>query len=254
MLPPQTGDGLIPCGSCPQAISQTGFPTGEVSIMSRSGLFGLALAAVLGAGSAPALGDPGLTEGFPGTVDIVYDIVRDGAVVGRHRVSFVQDGDSIQVTTDVKIDISLLFVPVYSLRHHAVEIWQDGAMVAFNSTTDDNGRDRVIDIVPENGDWRVEHDGSLDIRPGAALIGSLWHPDTANSTMLIDPIKGKLREVTVTDRGMEEITVPLGTVEARHISIAGDVEQEVWYGPDGHVWQVDFPVKAGGRLTLKRRH
>jgi hypothetical protein len=225
-------------------------------MMRRDRSFGIVLGILLAASAAPVLADPGLTdlpEGFPGNRTIVYDIVRDGLVVGHHRVEFMQNGDDIQVTTDVEIDVSVLFIPVYSLRHHGVEQWQDGVMVAFNSTTDDNGRDRVIDIVPEGGDWRVEHDGSLDIRPGAALIGTLWHPDTVNRTMLIDPIKGKLRNVTVTDRGMETIEVPLGTVEARHISIAGDVVQEVWYGPDGHVWQVDFPVKSGGRLTLVRR-
>jgi hypothetical protein len=202
------------------------------------------------ADSAPPAGFP---DDFPGNRTIVYDIVRDNAVVGHHRVQFAQEGDSITVTTNVEIGISMLFIPVYSLDHHAVETWQGGAMVEFHSQTDDNGRKRVIDIVPEGGDWRVEHDGSVDIRPGAALIGSLWHPDTVNQLMLIDPIKGKLREIMVADRGMETIDVPLGKVEAHHISISGDVEQEVWYGPDGHVWQVDFPVKAGGRLTLKRR-
>ncbi len=216
-----------------------------------------ALATSLMAGAIPTSADPGLTEGFPegfpGNRTIVYDIVRDGAVVGHYRVAFAQDGENITVTTDVEIDVSLLFIPVYSLRHHGVEQWQSGELIAYNSTTDDNGRDRVIDMVPQGGDWRVEHDGELDIRPGAALIGTLWHPDTINRTMLIDPIKGKLRDITVTDRGMETITVPLGTVEARHISIGGEVSQEVWYGPDEHIWQADFPVKAGGRLTLLRR-
>lgn len=190
---------------------------------------------------------------FPGNRTIVYDIVREGAVVGHYRVNFAEQDADLTVTTDVEIDISLLFIPVYSLRHHGVEQWQNGELIAYNSETDDNGRDRFIDMVPQDGDWRVEHDGELDIRPGAALIGTLWHPDTVNRTMLIDPMKGKLRDIIVTDRGMEEITVPLGTVEARHISIGGEVRQEVWYGPDGHIWQADFPVKAGGTLTLLRR-
>jgi len=215
------------------------------------------LAAVLATMVMPAAADPGATtewpDDFPGNRTIVYDIVRDNAVVGRHNVEFVEDGEALTVTTDVKIKIGVLFIPVYTLDHHAVETWQDGEMTEFHSRTDDNGRKRVIDIVPQDGDWRVEHDGSLDIRPGAALIGSLWHPDTPISSMLIDPIKGKLREITVTDLGMDTVEVPLGIVEAHHYAIRGDVEQDVWYGPDGHVWQVDFPVKAGGRLTLMRR-
>lgn len=216
-----------------------------------------ALAGALLTGAAATSADTGalapFPDGFPGNKTVVYDIVRDGAVVGRYRVNFAEAGADLTVTTDVEIDISLLFIPVYSLRHHGVEQWQNGELIAYNSETDDNGRDRVIDMVPQDGDWRVEHDGELDIRPGAALIGTLWHPDTVNRTMLIDPMKGKLRDIIITDRGMEEITVPLGTVEARHISIGGEVRQEVWYGPDGHVWQADFPVKAGGTLTLLRR-
>lgn len=217
----------------------------------------------MAAGTLLTLGVPGLArlaaavtalpEGFPGTQTLVYDIVRDKAVVGHHRVAFVQNGDEITVTTDVDISVSVLFITVYTLDHHGVETWKDGVMTSFKSQTNDNGEKRFVEIVPESGDWRVVRESDLDIRPGDALIGSLWHPDTVNSTMLLDPIKGKLRKVRVTERGVETITVPLGTVQARHISIAGDVEQEVWYGPDGHIWQVDFPVKAGGRLTLKRR-
>ncbi len=223
----------------------------------RRRILAAAFATSLVAGAAAASTDAGemapFPDGFPGNRTIVYDIVRDGAVVGRYRVDFAQDGEDLTVTTDVEIDVSLLFIPVYSLRHHGVEQWQKGELVAYNSETDDNGRNRFIDMVPQDGDWRVEHDGELDIRPGAALIGTLWHPDTVNRTMLIDPIKGKLRDIVIADRGMETITVPLGTVEARHISIGGEVSQEVWYGPDGHIWQADFPVKAGGRLTLMRR-
>lgn len=216
-----------------------------------------ALAGALLTGAAAASADTGamapFPDGFPGNKTIVYDIVRDGAVVGHYRVNFAEEGTDLTVTTDVEIDVSLLFIPVYSLRHHGVEQWQDGELVAYNSKTDDNGRDRFIDMTPQDGDWRVEHDGELDIRPGAALIGTLWHPDTVNRTMLIDPMKGKQRDIIVTDRGMETITVPFGTAEARHISIGGEVRQEVWYGPDGHIWQADFPVKAGGTLTLLRR-
>jgi hypothetical protein len=221
-------------------------------ILAAAALAGALLTAAATA-SAQTSAIPPFPEGFPGDRTVVYDIVRDGAVVGHYRVNFAEEGADLTVTTDVEIDISLLFIPVYSLRHRGVEQWQNGELIAYNAETDDNGRDRVIDMTPQDGDWRVEHDGELDIRPGAALIGTLWHPDTVNRTMLIDPMKGKLRDVVVTDRGMEEITVPLGTVEARHISIGGEVRQEVWYGPDGHIWQADFPVKAGGTLTLMRR-
>lgn len=223
----------------------------------RLTLAAAALATAILAGTTVASADSSqiasFPDNFPGSRTLVYDIVRDGAVVGHYRVNFAEENADLTVTTDVEIDISLLFIPVYSLRHHGVEQWENGELIAYNAKTDDNGRDRVIDMVPQDGDWRVEHDGELDIRPGAALIGTLWHPDTVNRTMLIDPMKGKLRDIIVTDRGMETITVPFGTVEARHISIGGEVKQEVWYGPDGHIWQADFPVKAGGTLTLMRR-
>jgi hypothetical protein len=204
-------------------------------------------------GGARASADPGLTEGFPGETTIVYDVVRDGAVVGHYRFEFTEDAGDLLVHSTVSIDISILVIPVYSLRHKALERWHEGEMIEFRSETNDNGTKRVVEIVPEGGEFRVVHNDDIDMRPGEALLGTLWHPDTHLASMLLDPIKGKLRKVTITDRGIETITVPLGTVEARHYAIRGEIQQDIWYGPDGHLWQAEFPVKMGGSLTLRRR-
>ncbi|MEX0810009.1 MAG: DUF6134 family protein [Dongiaceae bacterium] len=194
-----------------------------------------------------------LPEGFPGATTLVFDVVRDGAVVGKYRFDFSEEDGDLLVRSEVSIDVSLLIIPVYSLRHEALERWHDGTMIAFHSETDDNGTKRVVDIVPEGGEYRVTHNDDVDMRPGEAMLGTLWHPDTPNAPMLIDPIKGKLRDVTITDEGSETITVPFGTAEAHHYAIRGEVEQDIWYGPDSHLWQAEFPVKMGGVLILRRR-
>ena len=210
-------------------------------------------AGLLGALAPAAMANPGLTEGFPGEATVIYDVVRDGAVVGSYRFEFTEENGDLLVRSKVGIDVSLLIIPVYSLRHEALERWRDGEMIEFHSETDDNGTQRVVDIVPEGSEFRVVHNGEIDMRPGEALLGTLWHPDTPLASMLLDPIKGKLRDVTITDQGVETIKVPLGTVEARHYAIRGEIAQDVWYGPDGHLWQAEFPVKMGGVLILRRR-
>lgn len=224
--------------------------------LSRRDALRLSAAAVLAAGFAGGIGRSALAalpEGFPGETSVVYDVVRDGAVVGKYRFDFSEEEGDLLVRSDVSIDVSLLIIPVYSLRHEGLERWRNGKMVAFHSETDDNGTKRVVDIVPEGGEYRVTHNEDVDMRPGEAMLGTLWHPDTPNAPMLIDPIKGKLRDVTITDQGSETISVPFGTAEAKHYAIRGEIAQDIWYGPDFYLWQAEFPVKMGGVLILRRR-
>ncbi|MDZ4735279.1 MAG: DUF6134 family protein [Rhodospirillaceae bacterium] len=224
--------------------------------LSRREALRLSAATLLAAGLAGGIGHSALAalpEGFPGETSVVYDVVRDGAVVGKYRFDFSEEDGDLLVRSDVSIDVSLLIIPVYSLRHEGLERWRNGKMVTFHSETDDNGTKRVVDIVPEGGEYRVTHNGDVDMRPGEAMLGTLWHPDTPNAPMLIDPIKGKLRDVTITDQGSMTISVPFGTAEAKHYAIRGEIAQDIWYGPDFYLWQAEFPVKMGGVLTLRRR-
>src|SRR4029453_12975442 len=73
---------------------------------------------VSGSEAAPALPE-----------NLQFDIVREGAVVGHHQITFRQDGDKFVVHSDVKIKVKMLFFTVYRSKQTREEVWRNGKLI-----------------------------------------------------------------------------------------------------------------------------
>src|SRR5262245_2405930 len=71
--------------------------------------------------------------------EIVFDVERDGDVVGKYTIDFTRTDHGVLAEAKVDVDVSLLFVPVYQLRYHARELWSDGELQSIEAFTDDDG-------------------------------------------------------------------------------------------------------------------
>lgn len=203
--------------------------------------------------SAAADAAVSVPQDFPPSGRLVYDIWRDGSVIGRNQVDFEKNGDRLTVHTVIDIEVKVLFVPVYRFEHDAVEQWVDGKLVRFRAVTDDNGKDRDVLLERVGDELRGHYNNDQRALPGDLLPGSLWHPATVDQTQLIEPTKGRARQVTVIDRGLEMVDLGGRKVEAHHYSITGEFRREVWYAADGTVVQAAFPARDESLVTLKLR-
>jgi len=182
-----------------------------------------------------------------------YTITRGGSPIGQQSVEFIHNGDGFIVRTEIEIEVGFLSMTLYRFKHDAVETWADGRLVAFVSKTDDDGRDRAVDLSAEGDRLKgVYNDNPIDF-PGGIIPASLWHPGTVKASVLLDPIRGRNREVKVEDRGTERIAWNGGEIETRHFSITGQINRELWYDLDGKLVQVRFQHKDGSEIqvTLK---
>lgn len=190
---------------------------------------------------------------FPPAGRLDYKVIRDGDDVGTQSVEFIRKDDLLIVKTRVKIVVTLLAIPVYRFTHEAEEQWRNGQLVRFTSKSNDDGepRDVVLDLVGDRLKG-IYNRRTLDY-PADMIPASLWHPDTVRQTVLLDPIKGRDRQVTVTDKGRETIKIKGQAVSAHHYALRGQVVRDVWYGPDGQVVQVRFPAKDESEIEVVLR-
>jgi hypothetical protein len=187
----------------------------------------------------------------PGRLD--YRVTRDGNEIGRQTVEFIRRGDQLTVRTDVDIVVTLIGIPVYRFTHEAEEQWENGHLVRFWSKSNDDGEPRAV-ALERNGDrLKGTYNGRAVDLPATIIPASLWHPDTVNQTILLDPIKGRDRQVTVVDKGAETIKVRGQPVSAQHYQMSGQIVRDIWYGPDGQVVHVRFPGKDGSQIVLALR-
>lgn len=190
---------------------------------------------------------------FPPSGTLVYDVIRDNAVVGSNEVVFEHAGDRLVVRTSMDIVVSILFIPIYRFTHRAEEVWLKGELQSFHATTDDDGKPRDVVLARDGDKLSGFYNGGPIEFPGDLMPGSLWHPATIEQTALLETTKGRMRAVSVIDRGTEPVKLLSGTESAHHFSISGELQREVWYGADGQVVQASFPAKDGSIILLRLR-
>jgi hypothetical protein len=226
---------------------------GETAIMRFVGTFvGLMLMMLAAWPAAGASNDLALAT-FPPAGRLDYKVVREGDDIGTQSVEFIRNGDHLTVRTHVNIVVTVLGIPVFRFTHEAEEQWQKGQLTAFRSKSNDDGEPRDVTLKLDGDRLRGTYNGrTLDL-PASLIPASLWRPDTIQQTVLLDTIKGRDRQVTVADKGVEKIKIRGQTIEAHHYAMTGQIIRDIWYGPDGQIVQVRFPAKDGSQIQVVLR-
>jgi hypothetical protein len=152
---------------------------------------------------------------------LTYDVLRGGNRIGTHVMSFERMGEELTVRTETNVEFTAYVVFDIDWTHQSVEIWADGGLKEFTSFTNEDGRKRQVHAARNGDRLIVESTGGHREFPADVIPGTLWHPDTVHQAQLLDPIKGRLRKVTVSDRGIEPVKIEGRTVEARHFRLRG---------------------------------
>ncbi len=193
---------------------------------------------------APAFAEALSPETAP-TGTFVYKVMRDGDVVGEQRADFERRGTDLSVISDVRINITLLGISVYDFTQRIEEKWAQGVLVELRSDADDDGNHRTVRLT-RNGERLVgSYDGKERDLPGYLIPTTLWNSAAVGHSAVLDTVRGRERDTRVEDKGMEQLTLPIGTIQARHYVFTGEFNREVWYDESGVLVAGQFEAKDG---------
>ncbi|HEY3148335.1 MAG TPA: DUF6134 family protein [Dongiaceae bacterium] len=175
----------------------------------------------------------------------VYQVTRNGEVVGEQRADFERRGDDLRVVTDVKISVSMLGLSVYDFTQHIEEHWQKGVLMDLTSVSVDDGNTRNVKLTRQ-GDRLV---GTTDDKkrnlPGNLIPTTLWNSAVVEQSSALETVKGRERSFTVAQKGIEKVKLPVGDVSARHFVFTGDFSREAWYDDSGVLVASQMEAKDG---------
>ncbi len=166
--------------------------------------------------------------------NLEFAVVRDGDVIGHHRVGFRAEGGKLIVDIDVAIKVDVLFVTAFRYEQQREEVWQGGRLVAFTSKTNDDGalhdvageaEAEAIKVTAGKESWTVPLD---------SLPTSYWNPEMLKRGPLLDTIGGRLLKTTIAAAGEETIQAGGRQITATGYILAGDLPRELWYDAEGH--------------------
>lgn len=179
------------------------------------------------------------------TGTFVYQVTRDGEVVGEQRADFERRDEALSVITDVRINVTLLGINVYDFTQRIEEKWAQGMLVEFRSDTDDDGNHRNV-VLARSGERLIgTYDDKKRDLPGYLIPSTLWNSAAVGHSALLDTVRGRERDIRVQDVGLEQLTLPIGTVQARHYIFSGEFNREVWYDEAGVMVAGQMEAKDG---------
>ncbi len=212
----------------------------------------LLIALLLGSAAVAASNNLALAR-FPPAGRLDYKIVRDGDEVGFQSVEFIRNGDQLTVRTHVRIVVTFLGFTLYHFTHEAEEQWINGRLVSLTSRSDDDGEPRQVAFKLDGDRLRGTYNGRVRDYPATLIPASLWHPETVHQHVLLDPFRGRDRQVTVADKGEEAITVKGKAVAAHHYALTDKITRDIWYNSNGQLVQIRFFAKDGSEIQIVLR-
>jgi hypothetical protein len=209
--------------------------TSALALCSASGL--------AAAESPPSAADPFRLYGN----EIVFDVERDGDVVGRYTIDFTRTDHGVLAEAKVDVDVNLLFVPIYELRYHARELWSGGELQSIEAFTNDDGDLVHVQATRDAEGLQVTtNDQSFETQ----AVRPISHGNAAllEGGPLLNGMTGEVDEVQVFDQGLDTVSTRNGSLRARHYLYSGDLSGEIWYDEDGRWVKLRFRAKDGSMI------
>ncbi|WP_374369420.1 DUF6134 family protein [Dongia sp.] len=174
----------------------------------------------------------------------IYTVTRDNDPIGTQKLEFTaENDDGLLVVTDVEIDVRILGLSFYRFTQHIEERWQGGALQSLLSQTNDDGEERLVDLKREGDRLKGRYNDKTRDVPGSLIPSTLWHPDAIKQTEVLDTVRGRVHQVTVTDKGQVAVALPIGQQDARRYAFTGELNRDVWYGPDATILAAEMKAK-----------
>ena len=182
---------------------------------------------------------------------LLFDVYREGDRIGTHTLRLRQEGERIEADIDIDLAVKFAFVTAYRYRHRNREVYEGEQLVAMASRTNNNGEQVAVDVRRDGDALVVDGKGGRKRVAGDLIPTTYWQPRSVRQTRWIDSQNGRVVESEVTALGSERIRYEGREVPADHFRLRGDLDCDLWYGPEG--WAKLAFVVQGSRISYRRR-
>ena len=165
----------------------------------------------------------------------VFDVMRKGSKIGTNTFDIARQGDTTNVKITTHILVKIAFITAYRYDHTESGSYKGNQLVAFKSTTDDNGTSHDVEAKQAGGKVALTIDGTQSDAPRQVVPASLWGAGVAKQPQVFDPASGKRMAVNSQDLGTETVAINGAPQELQHIKLTGAFPRDLWFDGDGLV-------------------
>ena len=176
---------------------------------------------------------------------IEFDIYRNNKEIGKHIFYFEKTDDEIKVKSEITFEIKKLGVVFYKYNVIGTETYRDGKLVEFNSKTNQNGKEKYVNLKLENDEYIIYGSSYKGKAPVNYKIGTWWNHSIVKAPAQISAVSGRIIKQKVTFLGKETLVIKGKNYNALHFNISSTdkklkkdkkLNTDVWYEEDSMRW------------------
>ena len=191
---------------------------------------------------------------------IEFDIFRDNKLIGKHVFAFKKSNDQLEVESEIKFEIKKLGIVLYKYHVKGTEYFKDGKLIKFSSKTNQNGKEKYVNLKLEGKDLVIDGSSFKGKVPEDYLLGTWWNHSIVNAKAQISAVSGRVIEQKVTFLGKETLNINGKSYEALHFNFSSTDQKlnrdkklntDVWYDEKTLNWlKATFKKKGNWEYKL----
>ena len=176
---------------------------------------------------------------------IEFDIYRNNKHIGKHVFSFKKSGNEIAVESEINFQIRKLGIVLYKYHVKGIEYYKDGKLIKFNSKTNQNGKEKYVNLKAEGKDLVIDGSSFKGKVSQEYLLGTWWNHSIVKAPAQISAVSGRIIKQKVTFLGKEEIKLGNKTFKTLHFNFSSTdkklnkdkrLNTDVWYEEETLNW------------------
>ncbi len=176
-----------------------------------------------------------------------YELFRNNKSIGYHKYTFKRNGESLLIDNEVSFKITKLGVDLYKYNAKGVEMYENGIFQGFNSVTNQNKKEKYVNIKVDPIDKNLIIDGSsfkgkVD---KDMIIGTWWNHEIVQKKAQISAVSGRIIEQKVEFKGKEEVKIDGKIYKTLRFNFSSSdpslskdkkLNTDIWYEENTFLW------------------
>ena len=176
-----------------------------------------------------------------------YELFRNNTLIGYHKFDFKREGQNLIIDSEIKFKITKLGIDLYQYYAAGQERYNDGVFSGFSSETNQNKKEKYVNISIDKMDKNLVIDGSS--YKGKAdkdfIIGTWWNHEIVQKKAQISAVSGRIIEQKVEFLGKEDVTFGDKTYKTLKFNFSSTdpslskdkkLNIDIWYEEDTYLW------------------
>ena len=176
-----------------------------------------------------------------------YELFRNNTPIGYHKFDFKREGQNLIIDSEIKFKITKLGIDLYQYYASGEEYYNNGVFSGFNSKTNQNKKEKYVNIKIDPSDKNLIIDGSS--YKGKAdkdfIIGTWWNHEIVQKKAQISSVSGRIIEQKVEFLGKEDVTFGDKTYKTLKFNFSSTdpslskdkkLNIDIWYEEDTYLW------------------